>query len=126
MVRYSPHVKGTVTVGDAPAIGAQIFVQTNANDACDASSRHSIADETGSFEVPTGRKFELYSPIQLGDRGFGWRMCIVYEGKYFAAFGQGGWGGPPKSVRLACDLSTGEVPSSHAPYGPGLCRALDE
>jgi hypothetical protein len=126
MVRYSPQVRGTVTAGNSPASGAQVFVQSNANDACDASSLHAIADQNGVFEVATGRRFELYSPIQLGDRGFGWRMCIIYEGKYFAAFGQGGWGGPPKKVRLACDLSAGEVPSASAPYGPGLCRALDE
>ncbi len=126
MVRSSPHVQGTVTVGDAPASGAQIYVQSIADDACDASPLHSVADENGAFAVSTGRRFELYTPIQLGDRGFGWRMCIVYEGKYFAAFGQGGWGDPPKKVRLVCDLSTGEVPSASAPHRPGVCQALDE
>jgi len=125
MVRHSPHVRGTVTVGERPASGAEIFVQSRANDACDASSLHSTADETGSFEVPTGRIFEL-DGVSWGDRGFGWSMCIVYQGQYFAAFRQMGWGYPPKKVQLACDLSAGAVPSSRPPFAPGICRTLDE
>lgn len=125
MVRHSPHVKGTVTVADVPASGAEIVVQWRANDRCVASSLRSLADASGAFEIPTGRKFEL-DGISLGDRAFGWRLCIVYAGQPYEAFAQMGWGYPPKEVRLACQLPTREDASSQVPRVPQLCRMLEE
>lgn len=126
IVRHSPRVNGSVTVNGVAAVGATVFVQSTMSKDCDASSLHSTVDEKGAFAVPAGRRLEFYTPIRLGDWGFGWRMCIVHQGRYFPAFGQGGWGDPPKSVDLVCDLGTTDLSNSMTASVRPPCRVVEE
>jgi hypothetical protein len=105
MIRRSPAVTGAVALDGVPAVGASGFVQFNANESCNGSSLRTVTDKRGAFAIPVGRSFEWYSPIQLGHRGYGWRLCFEYQGRYYLAYQEMGWGIAPKNVHLECELA---------------------
>ena len=106
IIRRSPAVTGTVAFNGVPLAAADAFVQSDGNAACSASALHVVTDTRGSFTIPAGHSFEWYSLIQLGDRGFGWRLCFEYEGRSYVGYQEVGWGSAPKVAHVECELSS--------------------
>jgi hypothetical protein len=111
MVRTSPRITGSLMVDGIPAAQAKVFIQTNANKACNSSSRVTVTDEQGSFDLPLQRRFEWYPVIQLGDRISGWRVCFEYKERYYLGYREMHMGLPQKRAHLECDLMR-EAPSN--------------
>ena len=125
MVRHSPDISGTLALDGVPVVGAQVYVQWNGGEACNASPLRDFSDARGFFALPTARSLELYSPISLGHRGSGWRVCFEYKGRYYLAFTDLRWGAPPKRVRLECDLVADSQLNGYGSYPGALCRKYE-
>jgi len=104
ITRNSPQVSGNLLIDGVPAEAAVVFVQTDANAACNASSMKTVTDASGSFEVPAGHRFEMLSPLS-DFRLFNWRLCFEYGGRTFPGFGGVGDMPAPRKVELECRLS---------------------
>lgn len=121
LIRHSPEITGVLTLNGAPVSGAAVYVQSDANDFCNASPRVGRSDEQGRFEVAADRRLELYSPISFGDRGSGWRVCFDHEGRYYLGYTDLRWGLPPERARLECDLAAEPTPMTRGT----LCRIFE-
>lgn len=122
MIRRSPAVTGTVTLDGVPLVAADVFIQSHGNAACNASALRTVTDERGAFAIPVRRSFELYSPIQFGDRGYGWRLCFEYQRRYYLGYHEMGWGIAPKTARLECELAVQENSTESGVRSPFSCK----
>ena len=107
MTRHSPAVTGTLKLDGVPVAGARVFANWNRDAACHESKVLSVTvtDKDGSFALPVGRAFEWYPLIVLGDYGYGWRLCFEYNAHSYLGIVDMGWGRPPETFRVECDLS---------------------
>jgi hypothetical protein len=122
MIRRSPAVSGIVRLDGMPLVAATVFVQSDANAACSASPLHAATDAQGGFAIPVGRSFEWYSPIQLGDRGYGWRLCFEYQGRSYLGYYETGWGTAAKKARLECELAAEAPATMSGVHSPLSCK----
>jgi hypothetical protein len=67
------------------------------------AKRSSIADASGSFEMEGIKEFRLFTT--MGDRLYDINVCIVKNGNTYLGYTDVGFGYPPDSINLQCDIN---------------------
>lgn len=103
-ITQAPKVSGSITDNGDPLIGVSVLMTHEPDDrSCRMAKRSSIADASGSFEMEGIKEFRLFTT--MGDRIYDINVCIVKNGNTYLGYTDVGFGYPPDSINLQCNIN---------------------
>lgn len=108
--RIVPTVSGTIAREAEPVANANVYlVPALHRSHCAASKYAGVTDRNGHFSIRGDSRFELFA-LLMGDRIMSWGVCVADSSGMIEAYSEFGFGFPPSSVTLTCDLAKAKNP----------------
>ena len=113
-----PSVTGIVLRDGKPVSGTHVFVLPHlTRNGCEVSTYSAITDENGHFAIRGDRDLALF--VVMGDRINSWGICIGEPGQLVEAWRARGFGFPPSSTKVECELTHQPIERTNE---PAVCR----